>query len=271
MFMKIFNFKSWFYVFSFTLLAFNPAWADSFTGSISGDVRIEGEYPKVSGPKPVEYRGPCGVKRATSVVKLWKDRVMDVTIWLTPIPDESDSHIKPLETEEEIDGWHCEFWPKMVVVPPGSKVRVVNKDPSVQWLIINKNNSPKRQVMQEPEGEPIIFKAEANEPIHLTSGFYPWMEAWIKPVANVIATSATDWDGRFSINNLMPGRYILYSWHPSLGESSQEVVVEADQTTSVTVEYQMPENKPTPYIESPMLKELFGDEEKMRKEDWFKK
>lgn len=242
---------------------------DKTKGNIYGDVRLKGELPKGKGPSIVEYQGPCGAKKSLSVVSLWKDRILDVVLWITstePVASASPSDDDNLN----IIGHRCEFWPKMILARPGEVIKVANEDPYTQWLVIEETGNRKRQVLQESGSAPVEITVKEDIKIHLLSAFYPWMEAWIQPVPTLVATTETDWDGRFYFKDIEPGKYILHSWHPLLGETSQEVVVDSDEVTDVEVEYQTPESQ-LPIIEPTMLEELFGKPEDAKDDNPFNK
>ena len=241
-----------------TLFAGVGSAQDETKGTIAGDIRLSGKIPKWSDPAIVEYQGPCGTKRPTSIVRLWKNRIMDVTLWLTPADENDKSGLDQILTDEiKVTSIRCEFVPKLIVARPSSIVNVSNDDPYTQWLIIEEDGEKKRQVLQESNSDPIDLTVKNDTSIHLTSGFYPWMEAWIKSIDNLLYSTATDWDGRFFFKDILPGTYILHAWHASLGEVSQTISVAADEKTSIEVNFEMPQ-KTVPVIEASSLEELFG-------------
>ncbi|OGQ50067.1 MAG: hypothetical protein A3I09_00960 [Deltaproteobacteria bacterium RIFCSPLOWO2_02_FULL_47_10] len=234
-------------------LGVSTALASETLGNIEGEVRLEGELPKGNTPTIVEYQGPCGAKKSVNVVRLWKKRVMDVTLWLT---SESAKNEQVTEEDTTVTGYKCEFWPKMTVIHPGAKIKIENKDPHTQWLVIE-NGGKKEQIMQEADKEP-VEKEIADSKIHLSSGFYPWMEAWVKPVADLATYTETEWDGRFFFKNIPPGEYILHSWHPVLGEIEQNLTVEADKELNIDVTYPPLDEKVQVIIEATMLEKIMG-------------
>lgn len=241
------------------IFASATAHADNSFGSITGDIRLEGYKLKSSAPAIIEYQGPCGTKRPTSVVKLWKNRVMDVTLWLTP-QDENAPAPEGEPAAVNMVEWQCDFRPKMIVARPLTTVKIANEDPSTQWLLIEEDGKAKLQVMQEPAAPPVEIVIQENTNVHLLSGFYPWMEAWIKPVPDLIMQTTTAWDGRFFFKDVAPGGYILHVWHPSLGGTIQWVTVEPDKKADVEIIYPKIEDK-IPVIEASSLEEFSGSDE----------
>lgn len=237
-------------------------------GVIYGDIRLDGVKPVKSAPAIVEYQGPCGTKRPTSVIKLWKERVMDVTLWLTTENGETDSN---LIIPVNIIGRKCEFTPKLLPAVPGSSVKVINEDQLTQWVVIEENSHKKEQRMMEPGGDPLELAVEKDVSIHIASGFYPWMEAWIRPIENLLTHTATDWDGRFEFNNIPAGKYMLHAWHPSLGEISEEVEVAENDKTKVEFHYTSQAEPVMILKASPLEEFLGGKEEDGTDENPFKK
>src|SRR3989338_4059205 len=62
-------------LFAICLLFSVPCLAQNSAGMLKGDVRLNGERPSKTPPAIVEYHGPCGTKRSTEVVRLWKKRM----------------------------------------------------------------------------------------------------------------------------------------------------------------------------------------------------
>lgn len=253
----------------FLLLACT-ALAKSPFGEISGDIRLVGKEPEINFETPVEYQqDSCGTKLGAGVIKLWKNRVTDVTLWLT-----SKEGLAETTTEEvNVVGWRCEFRPKMLPAVPGTKIRISNEDEKMQWVVIEGDGIKKRQVMLKSGEKPIEITVKPQGEIKLVSAFYPWMEAWIRPTPNLISVTTTIWDGRFFFKDVPPGEYILHTWHRSLGEITQEIKVESRKKTKVRVKFDhSASDKNIPIIKASTLEKLLGsDKEKVFAENPFKK
>lgn len=235
-----------------TLLC-GPVFAKSSLSSIMGDVRVNAAVNADSDPAVVEYQGDCGMKRPLNAVHLWKDRVMDVTLWLT-LADPS-KNIKLIEpTTIETVGDKCEFWPKFVVLSPNSIIRVKNTDLKTQWLVVEDGKN-KKQYMQDPGGTPIDITVKEGKDLRIFSAFYPWMEAFIKPVSGLVMTTTTEWDGRFFFKDIPEGDYILHAWNRALGQTFQEVSTRKGHKTKVEVRFNAPSAN-VPIIEATKLEEL---------------
>jgi len=242
-------------------------------GSVTGEVRIvNGKVSNGKDVKIVEYTGPCGRKTPASTIHLWKSRVMDVTLWLTRADGSIDGDAGKLITQlsgVDIKGERCEFNPPFVVARPGSVIRITNEDPITQWIIIDEQGARKRQVMLENGGPPLEIEVKEDREIYLLSAFYPWMEAWIKPMPALITTTQTTWDGRFYMNDIPAGDYLLHAWHLSLGESVMPITVTADEETDVDVKFNKPDKR-VPIMEASMLEELFRNDSPEKNDNPFK-
>lgn len=252
-------------VFAFAFSAF----AKNEKGTILVDVKLYGTKPKKTTPAIVEYHGPCGTKKSTSVVKLWQNHVIGAALWLSKkgLPAENIVY-----EGAKIIGHKCDFHPQLTVVPPNTTVSIINNDPYTQWLLIGENGSKKRQIMQEEGGKPVELEVKNGKPIHITSGFYPWMEAWIKTESDqLVTTKTTRIDGKYYFENIPAGDYILHSWHHSLGETYQKISVPEDKRLEVEIIYDLPA-KVIPVVEASSLEKLEGsDSEIERDENPFKK
>lgn len=66
---------------------------------------------------------------------------------------------------------------------------------------------------------------------------HPWEQAWIWVSSNPYAT-VTDASGRFHLDDVPAGDWVMKVWNPSLGERTTEVLVEANRDAVTTVRFQ---------------------------------
>ncbi len=250
------------------LLLSGTALAKRTTGDIFGEVKLDGALPKQPAPSVVQYHGICGNKRSLHVIQLWKEKVKDVTFWLT----QKNNNAAPLEKSKisYLVINKCDFHPVLVLAYPGSIVKITNEDFDTQWLLIDEEGFKKKQKTLEPAGTPIEIKVAEDRIIHLSSALYPWMETWIKPVDDLAFESISSWDGKFLFTNIPAGEYTLHAWHPVLGEVSSDVKVDADKKLNLIIKFPIPEVRPLPIIHASELENTGEGDGEEKEENPFK-
>ena len=119
-----------------------------------------------------------------------------------------------------VDHARCDFYPYVVVVPPGSRVRVTNSDSILHG--VRRWDEEEAVTIRPDASVALTFPQEEKE--RLVCDLHYWSSAW------VIAT-ATPWhdvttaDGAFSIAGVPPGRWRLVAWHERFGEVEREIEV----------------------------------------------
>lgn len=237
-----------------SLLIISPASARKKKNAIFGSVLLEGARPQRSYPAYVDYNGPCGLKRSPSLVNLWRNKVVGATIWLSST---TQPPVENLPEETKVVGYRCDFSPKLTVVRPGTVVKIYNNDPYVQWLILEEDGEKKKQIMQAQETPPLEIVVQKGKRYRITSGFYPWMEAWIRSESDIITTTLTASKGTFEFTNTPPGDYFIHAWHPALGETYAPITLAPDKALEIELVFQMP-GKKIPVIQATSLERFFG-------------
>ncbi len=223
-------------------------------GHVTGVVRVEGTPPRAKAIAVVGDDGPCGGDWSADVVRIWRTRVLDVTLWLTP----KKSQVEPaeqLQQELNMNIWNCDFRPRLVVARPGDKVFIRNQDQATQWLLIEEPGKKKRQVMMNAGDPPIELTVHPEGDIKISNGFYAWMLGYIRPVPDIYSKILTNWNGSFAIENIPPGEYVIHAWHPGLGDTQKDIVVKPGVRTRVEVEYAV-NRKVKPVVKASQLEVL---------------
>lgn len=202
-------------------------------GIIKGTVIFNGPVPtrKVIPTKNVDVCG--GIREDPLVVMGSGNRVMDVIVYLKDV-QKGKPWEKPKKTPELVNH-NCRFEPHSQVVPEGTNVAILNKDPVLHnthgFLIKSTvfNVAMPRQGMrvERPLRKPGLVRVECDE--------HGWMLAWIY-VADNPYYAVTGKDGSFSIGNVPPGSYTLVVWQEYGGSMEIPVAVRSGETSTVPVE-----------------------------------
>jgi len=254
----------------------DPAWSYQEIqviggGTIQGRVTIEGGKPRAMAFNLVTIPDPvfCGTISTGTGWRIVEDFIIapdkslkDVVVFLK----DADKG-KPFKIPKvRIESRDCDFIPFVNVLKDRDVIEVVNMDPvehDIQGYETARTRGARvlfnRPLPMNPYLEVVgIFGKQymAGEPmrerIHLKKGrdvfvmqcgFHPYMFSW-GLVAKNPYFAITKEDGKFSITNIPPGKYILSAWHPGVKEFlEQSVLVKANQSVSMNFEYQAPQGR----------------------------
>ena len=134
----------------------------------------------------------------------------------------------------QIDQKQCVYVPHVILVPVGGTVEFLNGDRLLHNLhsMSIENRSFNRT---QPTGRtiPIVFtKAEI---VRVDCDLHPWMRTWVV-VAKHPFYVITDERGEFMLDNVPAGKYTLQVWQENLGSMTQDVAVNDEGVTTLTVE-----------------------------------
>jgi hypothetical protein len=204
-------------------------------GTISGKVTYSGA---AMAPETVEVdKDPevCGT--SIEVVKVQTDAsggLADAVVRITDITSG-----KPLDTlgvEFVLDQKNCLYVPRVVVVPVGSALTVLNSDGILHNIHTTPfDNAPLNKAQPATQAELMSDAFTVPEFIPVGCDVHSWMSASIVAVDNpyVVVTAA---DGSFELNDVPAGTYTLEVQHAELGKQTLTVTVEAGGTATADVE-----------------------------------
>jgi len=202
------------------------------TGSITGRVVLVGEAPK---PKKIEIKKDtekCGTEKLAEDMVISSDRGLKNAVvsllGVKGMPAKSDKNIA-------LDQKGCVFTPRILIVPVGTPVDILNNDGiihnfhtySTKNPPVNKAQPPFKKKMTEIFSQPEIFK--------ITCDFHPWMLGWIVVTDHPYITT-TDGGGTFKLADVPAGTHTIEVWHETLEKITKQVSVKAGEETKVTFE-----------------------------------
>ncbi len=240
-------------------------------GTIQGTVIIEGGQPRPMAFNLVTIPDPvfCGTISTGTGWRLVDDFIIgpkgelkDVVVMLKGVTKGKPFSL-PKVRIESID---CEFLPFVNVIKDRDEIEVVNMDPvehDIQGYETARKRGARvlfnRPLPMNPFLEYAGFfgkKYMAGEPmveqIHLRKGrnvfvmqcgFHPYMFSWGLVVENPYF-SITKEDGKFMIQDIPPGEYVLSAWHPGVNKFIEQTVnVKAKGLTSAQFTFQSPQGR----------------------------
>jgi plastocyanin len=178
----------------------------------------------------------CGTeKMAEDLVVNAKGGVKNVVVWLKTPPPGAGWPSAPVKVEMDQKG--CVFVPRVVLVPAGGTVEFLNSDRLLHNLHSASNDNPTFNRTQ-PRGRVIPVTFAKPEFVQVNCDLHSWMRSWVV-VADHPFYALTNDAGEFVLPNIPPGKYTLQTWQETVGITSREVTVGAEDAR-VTVELKAP-------------------------------
>jgi len=194
-------------------------------GTIKGSVKYEGEIPapKIL-PIPADKQGDCKCKEIDTE-ELVVDKASKGIKWaIVRVIDAKPAGDVPTPAKvPQLDQKGCRFEPRVVIVPPGTDLEVLNPDGvahNVRTTGLDLNNPGMNKMMAPSDPKMVIkgskFLAEA-EVVQFNCDIHPWMKSFVV-VHDPRFAAITNADGSYEIKNVPPGKYTLKVWQERCGE-----------------------------------------------------
>jgi plastocyanin len=127
-----------------------------------------------------------------------------------------------------------EFVPRVLVVPVGSTVRFVNRDP-FDHNVFSASDSNQFDLEQYGRGETRAQTFAHAGLVRVFCNIHPRMVAYVQVMSGRLFTQPAS-DGSFVISDVPPGAYTLRVWHERSPEVTRDVRVTAAGAVGVDVE-----------------------------------
>jgi plastocyanin len=211
----------------------------STTGSIAGVVRFEGGAPppiRIDTSMDAGCSQPGAPPVMTEQYVVHSGKLANAFITISAGPLAHDNPNPGQSAPVVLDQRHCRFVPHVIAVAEGAPVEFVNSDPTMHNVHTvtatgtEDNNTPV-DVSMPADGRPVFAKFAHPGKIEVRCNNHPWMQAFIY-VSPSRVFAVSDAQGRFVLNGLPPGAYVLSADHEKFDARTMQVVVKAGQTTN---------------------------------------
>src|SRR5262245_35483379 len=178
----------------------------------------------------------CGKDKDAEDLQVNAQRgVRNAVVWLQNPPTGARGEQAPAKVEMDQKG--CTFVPRVVLVPAGGTVEFLNSDRLLHNLHSASRENPTFNRTQ-PRGRVIGVTFSKPEFVQVNCDLHSWMRAWVV-VADHPYYALSNEAGEFVLSNVPPGKYVLQIWQETLGITSRDMTVGADDAR-VTVELKAP-------------------------------
>lgn len=217
-----------------------PASFDSASAAtLSGKVVFEGQAPA---PEKLSIAGnpECAVFHAGGSVAseelLVKDGALKNVFVYVKEGLEGQSFPVPSQAAA-IDNKNCVYVPHVIGVQVNQPVNILNSDPTLHNVHSYSKNSKSWNLGLPFQGMKQVKKFDAAEVmVSLKCDVHPWMKGYVG-VLDHPYFQVTGEDGKFTLNNLPPGEYLVEAWHEKLGTQSQKVQIGPQETKEIEFKF----------------------------------
>jgi len=216
-------------------------------GRLTGTIAVQGDFeplqPLVHRAQAVRDAATCAAQEIAdeSLIVGPNGALKNVFVYLKTKPaGHQAAATDPAELVFDQRG--CRFLPRVMLVPTGQTLRVLNADPIAHnTRTLPLANPPVNRVNPagDRQGFTIQYEHPEKIPIQVTCDLHPWMRAYQLVVDHPFA-AVTNADGEFALDNLPVGEHQLRVWQERAGflERSLKIQIDAQQATDIQLTYQ---------------------------------
>lgn len=181
--------------------------------AITGRVTWSGPRPSLVPVVITRDRHACGHETRSSSRLLVGSGggVKDAVIWLDQ--PKRGKRLVPLPSPAVIDQLRCEFVPRVLVVPVGTELEIVNSDETFHNVHAYRGTETVFNIGQPHRGMRRRVPLNAPGLLELVcDAGHTWMNAHLFVTSHPYF-AITDAQGRFALTDVVPGSYTLRMWH----------------------------------------------------------
>jgi len=212
-------------------------------GNVTGTVKLDGTPPK-SRPLNMAAEPACFKEHGSAPVpneEFVTGEAGALANVLIYVKEGLGNRVFPTPKEPAvIDQKGCLYRPRIVPLQTGQTLQVTNSDP------ITHNIHPVPSLNREwnksqPAGAQAIKEtfARVEVAIPVKCNVHPWMRSYFAVISNPYF-AVTAKDGKFELNNLPPGNYVIEAWHEKLGTAQEKVTLSAKETKAISFTFKAP-------------------------------
>ncbi|MBZ5696096.1 MAG: carboxypeptidase regulatory-like domain-containing protein [Acidobacteriia bacterium] len=192
---------------------------------VEGAVQLQGAPPPPKRIHVAQDADVCGETREVYPVRMENGGVDDAVVWIDDIQRGKAFSFPPAR----IDQKNCTYVPHVVVMQAGD-VNITSGDPIPHSVHTRAQHNRDYNESMSPLQSDISLSFPQPDVISIRCDLHGWMQAYVVVAKNPYYAISEN-GGKFKLDGVPKGRYHLKVWSESLGESEQEIVVEAGKPT----------------------------------------
>jgi hypothetical protein len=218
--------------------ALNPSLG---TASISGSVLFDGIPPE---PKQIDMRSDP-VCRSLNGDPLYLEDVLvrdgklqNVFVYIKSGLE--DYSFSPPPEPVILTQQNCRYKPHVAGIMVDQQLRIVNADPTLHNIHCLAEKNPKFNIGQAVQGMEAVRSFSIPEVmIKFRCHVHTWMSCYLGVVRHPFYAVTTE-DGRFSLNQLPGGHYVVEAWHERYGRQVQSLTLTDGEAKNLTFTFKAP-------------------------------
>jgi len=131
---------------------------------------------------------------------------------------------------------NCHYTTRVLAFQVEQEVKVTNSDPLTHNIHPMPVTNREWNNVQLKGSPPLVSSFNKPEFIPVKCNLHSWMRAYFA-VMSTSHFAVTREDGKFTLPELPPGKYILTAWHETYGTRNKEITVVAGQQVTVDFSY----------------------------------
>ncbi len=192
---------------------------------VEGTVQWQGAPPPPKRIQVAQDVDVCGETREVYPVRVENGGVDDAVVWIDDIQRGKAFSFPPAQ----IDQKNCTYLPHVVVMQAGN-VNITSQDPIPHSVHTHAQHNQDYDESMSPLQHEISLSFLQPDVISIRCELHGWMQAYVVVAKNPYYAISEN-GGKFKLDEVPKGHYHLKVWSESLGETEQEIVVEAGKPT----------------------------------------
>ncbi len=196
-------------------------------GTVAGRVLLNGKTPPARKIIVSQDPSACGSQREVFPVRVEKGGVVDAVVSIEEV-----RRGKPFAFPAALLGQkRCTYLPHIVLMQPG-ELRIETSDPIPHNVHTYAQNNREYNETMNPIRRALSLNFPRPDRVIVRCDLHGWMQAFVV-IARSPYYAVTTEGGKFKLEGVPTGHYRLKLWDQTLGETEQEINVEAGKTTHV--------------------------------------
>ena len=192
---------------------------------VEGRVQFQGVPPPPKRIQVAQDVDVCGETREVYLVRVENGGVDDAVVWIDDIQRGKPFSFPPAQ----IDQKDCTYLPHVLVMQVGD-VNITSGDPIPHSVHTHAQHNRDYNESMSPLQHDISLSFLRPDVISVRCDLHGWMQAYVVVAKNPYYAISEN-GGKFKLDGVPTGHYHLTVWSESLGESEQEIAVEAGKPT----------------------------------------
>jgi len=193
--------------------------------SIEGTIHLQGEAPPPRKIQVAQDADVCGETREVFPVRVKNGGVDDAVVWIDDIQQGKPFSFPPARLDQK----DCTYLPHLVLMAPGD-VTITSQDSIPHNVHTHaKHNRDFNESLTPLQGD-ISLAFQQPDVISVRCDLHGWMQAYVIVAKNPYYAITTG-GGKFKLDGVPTGRYVLKVWSETLGGTEQGIVVKEGTPT----------------------------------------